>query len=176
MKIGERIRKERTQRGMSLDDMAKKVGVSKMTLHRVETGKSSPSIALLGDIADALDKSLTKLIEDERPGFVRIVRKKEQYTFNDEPISARVLFPRQRVESDEGTIAINYVECDSGGEIETHTNQGMEWVVQLSGQSTFTYDGEEHIAYEGDVFFYDGRRPHSVKYSGNNRFILISFK
>lgn len=176
VEVGERIRKERTARGMSLDQLAKRVGVSKMTLHRVETGKTSPSIALLGDIADALEKSLTRLIEDEQEGFLRIVRKEEQFTFNEGAIMARILFPRQRVKTDEGTLAINYVECDRGGQIETHRNQGIEWVVQLAGTSIFIYDGQEYIAREGDVFFYDGRRPHSVKYSENNKFVLISFK
>jgi quercetin dioxygenase-like cupin family protein len=89
---------------------------------------------------------------------------------------ARILFPRQRIKAEHGTMAINYVECKSGGKIETHRNQGMEFVFQLSGTSVFNYDGTEYTARPGDVFFYDGRRPHSVEYRGNNKFILISFK
>lgn len=176
MDIAQRIRKERTAQGMSLDRLAKMVGVSKMTLHRVETGKTSPSIALLADIANALEKSLTGLIEDAPRGFVRITRKAEQGIFNEGQIMGRLLFPRQRVKTDEGSIAISYVECASGGQIETHTHKGFEWVVQLNGTSVFVYEGKDYTAYEGDVFFYDGRRPHSVRYSEDNRFILISFK
>ena len=125
MHIGERIRKERTARGLSLAQLATKVGVSKMTLHRVETGKTSPSIALLGDLAQALEKSLTGLLEDEMPGFIQIVTKKEQSTFNDGQLLARILFPRQRIKAEHGTLAINYVECKSGGKIEAHKNN---WV------------------------------------------------
>lgn len=176
MQIGERIRKERTARGLSLAQLAKMVGVSKMTLHRVETGKTSPSIALLGDLAQALEKSLTGLLEDETQGFIQILAKKEQFTFNDGQLKARILFPRQRIKAENGTMAINYVECKSGGKIEAHRNQGMEFVFQLSGTSVFNYDGKEYIARPGDVFFYDGRRPHSVEYRGDNKFILISFK
>jgi transcriptional regulator with XRE-family HTH domain len=176
MQIGDRIRKERTTRGLSLAQLAKLVGVSKMTLHRVETGKTSPSIALLGDLAQALEKSLTGLLEDETSGFIQIVTKKEQFTFNEGQVTARILLPRQRIKSENGTLAVNYVECTSGGKIESHRNQGMEFVFQFSGTSVFNYDGKEYTARPGDVFFYDGRRLHSVEYRGNNKFILISFK
>ena len=45
MELGQRIRNERKMMNMTLEKLAKKVGISKMTLHRIETGKTSPSIA-----------------------------------------------------------------------------------------------------------------------------------
>lgn len=45
-RIGAKIRSERNRLGLSLEVLAKKVGVSKMTLQRIETGSTSPSIII----------------------------------------------------------------------------------------------------------------------------------
>ena len=176
MVLGQKIRDERKRLNLTLEDLANKVGISKMTLHRIETGKSSPSIACLGDIAQALNKSLVTFIE-EHSGFIKISRKEDQFSVESNKLIARNIFPRGSLSSESlDSMAINYVEAKSGGETETHTNRGLEWVFQISGKSQFYYDNEEYAANPGDVFFYDGRRPHSTKYKGRNRFLLISFK
>lgn len=176
MDLGQKIRDERKRANMTLEHLAQKVGVSKMTLHRIETGKTSPSIACLGDIAQALQKPLRSFIEEDE-GFLKITRKKDQFSFENRNLRARNIFPRGSLSSaNPAGMAINYVEAKDGAEVETHTNKGFEWVFQISGKSIVHYDDKKYIAEAGDVFFYDGRRPHSVRYQGRNKFLLISFK
>jgi transcriptional regulator with XRE-family HTH domain len=176
MDLSQKIREERKKSNMTLEQLAKKVGISKMTLHRIETGKTSPSIAILGDIAQALDRHLTSFI-DEDIGFIKITRKNDQFIFESEALKARNLLPRGSLNSvTAGNIAVNYVEAENGQEIAEHTNKGFEWVYQISGKTIFHYDGKRCLSNPGDVFFYDGKRPHSAKYKGKNRFLLISFK
>ncbi len=176
MDLGQKIRNDRKKSNMTLEQLAQKVGISKMTLHRIETGKTSPSIAMLGDIAQALEKPLVSFIEEDA-GFLKITRKDDQFIFEGDTISARNILPRGSLNSvDVKNMAINYVEAKNGAEIKTHTNKGFEWAFQMSGQSLVYYDGKKYISNPGDVFFYDGRKPHSVKYKGENKFMLISFK
>ena len=176
MELGQRIRNERKMMNMTLEQLAKKVGISKMTLHRIETGKTSPSIAILGDLAEALHTPITNFIE-ENSGFIKITRKKDQFSVDSDNLVAKNVFPRRSLDSAKTeSMAINYVEASSGAEVKTHTNNGFEWVFQISGKSIFDYDGKEYVSNPGDVFFYDGRKPHSVKYKGKNKFLLISFK
>ena len=155
MEIGEKIRYERNLLKMTLEELAKKVGISKMTLHRIETGKTSPSIATLGDISQVLQKPISSFIDEEN-GFVRIIRKKWQFTLVSNNLRSRILSPRGSINVPNGNLAINYVEAKGGTELKVHKNK--------------------YISNPGDVFFYDGRRPHAVKYYGKNKFVLISFK
>jgi len=176
MKLGEKIRIERKKDKMTLVDLAKVVGISKMTLQRIETGKTSPSIAILGDIAQALQMPITNFIEEDANS-IKIFRKDQQLSIVGDNIKARNIFPRSPLSSLKAeSMAVNYVEAKPGAEVEKHSNNGFEWVLQLTGKSELIYDGKEYIANEGDVFFYNGRRPHSVKYYGRNKFLLISFK
>ena len=176
MEVGGRIRNERKKTKLTLEDLAQKIGISKMTLQRIETGKTSPSVAILGDIANVLGTPITSFI-DETPGFIKVFNKDDQFSIVSDGLKARNVFPRAPLSTlNAETMAINYVEAKTGSKVKAHTNKGYEWVFQLAGKSMLTYDGKQYIAKEGDIFFYDGRRPHSVKYIGKNRFILISFK
>jgi transcriptional regulator with XRE-family HTH domain len=50
MKLGEQIRKIRIERGYTLSDVAKAIGVTSGLLSQIENGKTSPSIGSLSEI------------------------------------------------------------------------------------------------------------------------------
>lgn len=60
--LGQHIAEKRRARGMTQQELAERVGIESVTLSRMETGVSLPSIARLADIADALDTRLAELI------------------------------------------------------------------------------------------------------------------
>ena len=65
--VGQRIKKNREKIGMSLSELAKRVGVSVSCLSQIENIKSFPSIFTLKKIADKLDTTIGSLIgENER--------------------------------------------------------------------------------------------------------------
>lgn len=65
--IGDRIKEERTSKGLSLDKLSKLSGVSKTYLAELEKEqKANPSAEVLVRIATALNVSLPYLIEGEK--------------------------------------------------------------------------------------------------------------
>jgi len=70
MEIGERLRKVRKFRGLSLDEVAKRSGVSKTTLSQWETGKHEPQAARLRRVLNVLDITHEQLYEDFDAVFV----------------------------------------------------------------------------------------------------------
>ena len=65
MTIGEKLKKSRNDKGMSLRELATKVDLSASFLSQIEQGKASPSIENLKKIAHTLDVRVAYLIEDE---------------------------------------------------------------------------------------------------------------
>ena len=55
MTIGANIRAYRQESGLTLDELAERVGLTKSTLSRYELGKLEPNFETVVDIADALD-------------------------------------------------------------------------------------------------------------------------
>jgi XRE family transcriptional regulator, aerobic/anaerobic benzoate catabolism transcriptional regulator len=60
--VGRTIRDLREARGQSRDALAEAAGVSRVYLWGIEAGKRNPSLTLVGQLARALDVSLSELI------------------------------------------------------------------------------------------------------------------
>ncbi|HZD02427.1 MAG TPA: XRE family transcriptional regulator [Actinomycetes bacterium] len=60
--LGARLRAERLRQGMSLREMARRLGMSASALSQIETGKAQPSVSKLFDIVNLLSTSLDGLL------------------------------------------------------------------------------------------------------------------
>ena len=69
MNIGVRLKEVRRLRGISLRNLAKKVGVSASFISQVEQNKCQPSLDTLRKISEALDVTTGYLLEAEQDGF-----------------------------------------------------------------------------------------------------------
>nr|WP_231620637.1 helix-turn-helix domain-containing protein [Fictibacillus sp. 7GRE50] len=66
MIIGERVKKYRTEKGLSITALAEKAGVAKSYISALERNiQQNPSIQLLEKIAEVLDISVDHLIKEE---------------------------------------------------------------------------------------------------------------
>lgn len=61
--ICKKIRKYRHEAGLTQEDLAEKVGVSRVYIGYVEQGRNTPSLEILGKIAKALKVRLSDIIE-----------------------------------------------------------------------------------------------------------------
>src|SRR5258707_9587305 len=66
--MGERLRAARSERRLSLRELAGRLGVSPSLISQIETGRANPSVSTLYAIAAELDVSLDELLfNDRRP-------------------------------------------------------------------------------------------------------------
>jgi transcriptional regulator with XRE-family HTH domain len=65
MDVGRKVRQFRRMQDLSQDDLAARVGASRVTLCRFETGARMPSIEMLEKLADALGVKVTDLLAEE---------------------------------------------------------------------------------------------------------------
>ncbi|MBT0992883.1 helix-turn-helix domain-containing protein [Cellulomonas sp. DKR-3] len=65
--VGRRVRHLRTARGLTLDALGRRVGVTSSMLSLVENGRREPRLALLRDLAAALGVTVNELIDPEPP-------------------------------------------------------------------------------------------------------------
>ncbi|MFO7754444.1 MAG: helix-turn-helix transcriptional regulator [Bacteroidales bacterium] len=59
------IKVERARKGFTQADLAEKVGVTRLTIHSIETGKFNPSLMLALKIADCFGTKVEELFELE---------------------------------------------------------------------------------------------------------------
>ncbi len=64
IKLGLRVRELRLAKSLSQTDLAFKIGKDQPSINRLEKGKINPSILYLLEIANGLEISVSKLLED----------------------------------------------------------------------------------------------------------------
>ena len=64
IRLGLKVRELRISKSLSQTDLAFKIGKDQPSINRLEKGKVNPSILYLFEIANGLEISLSKLLED----------------------------------------------------------------------------------------------------------------
>jgi transcriptional regulator with XRE-family HTH domain len=157
--IGTKIRIARKKNGLTIKQLAKKVGISPITLQRIETGKSNPSVFLLSEIADAIRRPIYYFFEKGKKPFVQIT-KKDQRVLSSPSLKIKFIGPRKMMADN---IVVTYGELKKGKTIGPHTNRGVEWAYTLEGKGEFTLDGQSSIVETGDSVCYNARLEHVIR-------------
>jgi transcriptional regulator with XRE-family HTH domain len=162
--IGQRIRLARREKGLSLEEMARKAGFAKSYLSQLENLKREPPISTLSQIAHVLGVDLLFLISGETPipGRVNlaIVRKGERKTVRRPFGSLGYIYESMTYKKPDRLMEgyIITIGCEFPPEV--HEHEGQELHYMLEGRLELLYDGQSYILEEGDCFYFDSNRPH----------------
>ncbi len=165
-RLGERIRQERARRGLSLEGLADRSGVSRSMLSAVERGGKAPTVLVLDRIATGLGTSIARLLGAERAARVIVLRREEQDTARDpsgwerrilSPVLPGVEFELMHTTIPAGVDA---------GEFAAHAPGSREYLAMVRGTLWLTIDGAEHVLRAGDSAFYAGDCRHAFANHG----------
>jgi len=170
--IGAKIRTERKARGLSLKVLAEKCGVSTMTLQRIETGNTSPSVAVLAQIAHHLLRPIHFFITDGHPK-IQVLKRENHQIVATPNMKLTIVAPVGLIDE---KVFVNIGEAKRGRFIDSHTEDGYSFVYILKGKALFEYEGVKYDLKPGDALYYNASYPHSVTAAGSNKFVSIFFK
>jgi transcriptional regulator with XRE-family HTH domain len=165
--VGANLRRLRGERGLSLEALGKRSGVSRAMLGQIELGQSAPTINVLWKIAKALDLPFSALLSAHAPtAGTRVLkaRQTKRLTSHDGTFSSRALFPYdepRRVEFYE-------LELKKGGaeEAQAHAAGTRENLTVTRGDVVIVVDGVEHALSAGDSILFDADVPHAYRNTG----------
>jgi transcriptional regulator with XRE-family HTH domain len=170
--VGQRLRAERESRGVSLRELARRLGISPSALSQIETGRSRPSVGTLYAIVSELELSLDELFGSRRaavePEDASVVQRHGDRKGLELESGVRWerLTPTPERETD-----FLYVVYEVGGASSregTHMRHtGREYGIVLSGRLRVTIGfDEEHELGPGDSIAFDSSRPHRLENAG----------
>ncbi|PKA06150.1 hypothetical protein CH375_01200 [Leptospira ellisii] len=92
--LGDKIRKRRLELGLSMEKVAQIAQVSRGMLGLIETGKTTPSIAILWKLSKALRTQVAEFLPDVSLHGPKIFKKEESklLSLHKDQLSARVLY------------------------------------------------------------------------------------
>lgn len=180
--MGDRLRANRKARGLSLRELADRLGVSPSLISQVETGRAKPSVSTLYAIATELGISLDELLFiDARPETLRARAAAGDpsgfgVVLPDDPVqragtrkairlASGVLWERLTTASIPNVDFI-HVTYEVGGasspENEFQRHAGQEWGFILSGTLGVTIGWDEYVLGPGDAIAFDSTTPHRL--------------
>ncbi len=165
--VGSQIRRWRTSRGRTLSQVATSSGLNVGYLSQIENDKASPSLAVLGLIADALDVPPAWFLMGDVPAPL-VVRAPER-PGTDGPLG-RIEYVDGRGSRD---VAIIEGVAKPGGRVGMHAHPGDEHHVVLRGRFRMT-QGEHTVELgPGDYLRWDGSVPHDAEVIGDEEAALL---
>ena len=163
MDIGRRLRELRIRRGLVIEDIARKTGLSRPYISQVETGKASPSLQTVEKLAQALGVPPAYLFLDDAFACQvtrRDARRSMSFGAPDKLVSF-LSAPNRNLEMLLVEIPIGYT---AGGRTHSHEGEECHWV--LEGTITAIQDAQRFVLDEGDSFQWDGSVPHRIENHG----------
>ena len=160
IKLGEKLRKIRKEKGMSIAALAEKAGVSPGMISQIERNTTVPSILLFAKIAKALDENISYFLDEEQPrervsliraGAHRVVSGtgNEYHLLTPNPDRQiemyKVIFKKSR--DDHGCLAVH---------------EGAECGFLLSGRLRILTSEGDYEMLPGDSIYFESTLPHRI--------------
>jgi len=155
VRIGQRLKALRAERGWSLDDLAGHSGVSRASLSRLENAEVSATASVLGRLCAAYGMTLSRLMHRIESDVEPVVRAAAQPVWTDPALA----FERRTVSPPTQALAGEVLECRIGPgtliDYEKPPRPGLEHhLVLVEGQLTITVDGRRFDLRDGDCLRY----------------------
>ena len=159
MDIGQKIKKLRVQKGLTLEELASRSELTKGFLSQLERDLTSPSIATLNDILEALGSSLSEFFMEEKEEKV-VFQKSDFFIDERDDYTINWIVPNTQKNSMEPIL----IEIPMGGssfEIKPHSGEEFGYV--LEGNVTLVCGDKKYTVKKGETFYMNGKNFHYIE-------------
>jgi transcriptional regulator with XRE-family HTH domain len=169
LRVGEKIRELRENKGLSLQDMANRTGYSSALLSQVENHFISPPLGGLIKIAKALEVKVGTFFGDEPRESYAIVRKDERkhisrfaskegvsYGYSYESLG----FDKKDRQMEPFLVTLEPATVKSE---KLSSHDGEEFIFVLEGEMEAILGDHKDVLHPGDCIYYDSTIPHKVQ-------------
>lgn len=158
--FGANLKQHRLQNGWTLDDLAKRSGLSKPFLSRLESGDRQASISAVLTLSQIFGVSLASMFETHVALEPCLIVRKAEAISRDAYGLTYVPLSQAGHHFNLRPIRVT-VSLDRTGN-EHYRHEGEEWIYVLSGKITLSLADEKYDLDPGDAVHFDSRLPHRV--------------
>jgi transcriptional regulator with XRE-family HTH domain len=162
-RVGRNLRRLRVRRGLSLERLAQKSGVSRAMLGQIELGQSAPTIGTVWKIVRALDVTFSSLLTSEAAADTLVLRRNQAKWLGsaDRAFLSRALFPVDQPRR----VEFYQLELGAGSEerADAHPPGTTENLVVAQGQVEIEVEGARHRLDTGDAILFRADGAHCYR-------------
>jgi transcriptional regulator with XRE-family HTH domain len=170
--IGPHIKQKRTEKNITLEELANRAGVTKGLISQVENNRTVPSLPVLFNLIHGLEEDIKSFFdgmhEHMNNGHVVIIRKGQEKVFEKEPVKG---FSYKRILTKSLVAqAVDIVLLDlkkGASRKQMITTDAFECKHVLKGKIEYEIEKERFVLEAGDTIFFNGRARHRLRNAGN---------
>jgi transcriptional regulator with XRE-family HTH domain len=168
--LGPRVRRLRKSRGLTLEALAQKSGVSRASLSKIEREEMSPTYETLRKLATGLEVAMTTLVmepEIHSEKAFKAVRSGQGQRYGN-PLYEYELLSGSQDGGGETIYLSEILASDIGDFPDLHAHNTRDFLYVLRGTVMAYFEGHEPVRLEvGDSLTFDGRQRHA--FTSRNR-------
>ena len=167
-RLGGRVRELRRGRGLTLEELAGRSGVSRAMISKLERGEKNPTLVVAARLAEGLGVTLSRLAGTEEKREVIIVPRENRLVMRDPETG----FERQLLSPTFAGQGVEFVRNvippgGTSGEFPPHRKGVTEHIVVEDGEMSATLGGEKYRLRRGDALFFEADIPHRLDNTGS---------
>jgi transcriptional regulator with XRE-family HTH domain len=169
--VGKNIKKIRKEMGLSLNELADMIGMTKGYISKIENSDSAPPISTLSKIAISLGVEVSVLTAEEldlpQPMKVCVTKKGEGKKLSSGGMTGyhyEILAHKKSGKNMEPMLL-----SPSFDEEAIFSHEGEEFMYTIEGTHEVIYDGESYIIDAGDSIYFDSIVPHTGRSIGKTK-------
>lgn len=165
MDLGNKIRRMRQQLNLTQGELADRCELTKGYISQLENDLTSPSIATLKDILNALGSDLSEFFAAEKQ--TKVVFTKEEFIEKQtESALMKWIIPNAQKNRIEPVL----LELAPGGQSEEIIpHEGEEFGFVLEGKIKVCLGGRKYNAKKGESFYYTADKPHHLENTSKDK-------
>ena len=172
MELGAKLKEMRLQKNLTQEELADRCELTKGYISQLENDLTSPSIATLCDLLNALGSNLSDFFHEEAEE--KIVFTEEEFI---EKQADGMLWNWVIPNAQKNMMEPVLVELEAGASTQADfPHEGEEFGFVLEGRISVVIAGKNHIAKKGESFYFTASREHYIvnKGKGKAKFLWIS--
>lgn len=176
--LGERIRKVREMRELTLKDISSRTGIDVDTLKHVESNEMTPPLGQLVRLGKALDMKMGYFISPgvDKPMTVVRADQRQPISRHGEKRSGRYGYLYESLAPEKGNrlmepFMVTLLPTDME---EFSTHEGQEFLFVLEGEMKVQVGDQIEFLRPGDAVYYDSNQPHLVKSVGGEKARILA--
>lgn len=170
LQMGGMLRKIRSQQKLSLDELAEKTGVSKLTLGKIERGETNPTLGIIWKITEGLSIPLSRiLVMDDQ---VDLSRCGKGFTIYDPDQKWRIETVFRNTDGPTMEIYRAFLQPSASYSPDPHHEGAMEFVTVMSGNISFQVEEKVYDLNEFDSIKFEAASKHCYRNIGKEEAVL----
>ena len=166
-RLGSRVKELRKRRGLTLEELAERSGVSRAMISKLERGEKNPTLVVAAKLAEGFGVTLSQLVGMEERREVVVVPREKRMVMRDPETG----FERQLLSPSFGGREVEFIrnvvpQGSNSGELPPHRSGVEEYIVVEKGILRTVIGGEEYLLEEGDALYFEADVSHRFHNAG----------